>query len=205
MQSFSNLAFCIVAGHSAYPSVDPRIPIIKAFHYVFSRIRKKTDTPLFLGAENISSSLIDKFIKKYEFIVPFLLHGDPRALYSGKLNPPYAIYSPITNIIPDDEAIKLLTGYLLRRKAIQRELAAKGCFPTIRPAKWEEISPIVQRILKTNFQKYVLTSQNYKSRIQTFYRNGVQLIVANPIIPGRYFDLIRGFKINLIQNPYQDK
>jgi len=197
LRSYPQLAFCIVAGHPAYPSVDTRIPIVKAFHYVLSRIRNKSDTPLFLGVENLSSKLIMQLIEKNGYIVPFLLHGDPRAIQSRILKPPLAVYSPITHIVRDEVALKLLTSYLLRRRATQLDLAKRGYFPSIRsiPAKWDEISPGMKDILRTNFQKYVLTSQNFYSRIQAFSDNGVQLIVANPVIPDRYFDLVKNFQI----------
>ncbi|MFX0183658.1 MAG: hypothetical protein ACFE95_11300 [Candidatus Hodarchaeota archaeon] len=201
LRSYPQLALCIVAGHPAYPSVDARIPIVKAFHYVLSRIRNKSDTPLFLGVENLSSKLIIQLIEKYNYIVPFLLHGDPRALQSKILKPPLAVYSPITHIVHDKDALKLLTSYLLRRKATQLELVKRGYFPSIRsiPAKWDEISPGVKDILRIIFHKYVLTSQNFYSRIQAFSNNGVQLIVANPVIPNRYFDLVKNFQI-----PFKD-
>ncbi|MFX0052582.1 MAG: hypothetical protein ACFE8U_14970 [Candidatus Hermodarchaeota archaeon] len=201
--SYPKLAFCIVAGHPAYPSVDTQIPTIKAFHYVFSRIRNKSDTPLFLGVENLSSKLITQLISKYGYIVPFLLHGDPRAIQSKILKPPLAVYSPITHIVRDEVALKLLTSYLLRRRATQLDLAKRGFFPSIRsiPAKWEEISPSVKDILGANFQKFVLTSQNFHSRIRAFSDNGVQLIVASPVIPERYFDLVKSFQFTFRPNP----
>jgi hypothetical protein len=197
-RSYHHLAFCVVAGHPAYPSVDSQIPVIKAFHYVLSRIRRKTSTPLFLGTENISSNFIIKLIREYNYILPFILHGDPRAIHAKLLKPPLAVYSPLTHLVSNEEAIKLLIEYLLRRRSTQLSLTKKGYFPSIRttPAKWEELSPGVKKILKSNLQNSVLNSHNFISRIQEFLNNGVQLIVANPVIPHRYFDHVKNFQIN---------
>lgn len=197
-RSYHNLAFCVVAGHPAYPSVDSQIPVEKAFHYVLSRIRRITSTPLFLGTENLSSNLVIRLIQEYGYILPFLLHGDPRAIHTKLLKPPLAVYSPLTHLVSNEVAVKLLIEYLLRRRSTQLALTKKGYFPSIRvtPVKWEELSPGVKKILKSNLQKFVLNSNNFFSRIQEFLNNGVQLIVGNPVIPHLYFDHIKDFQIS---------
>ena len=205
-RSKTNISFCIVAGHPTYPSVDTRIPVNKAFQYVLRRIQKKISLPIFLGVENLSSKLIRQLIYQYDNIIPFLLHGDPRALNSDAIPAPFAVYSPLTYTISDKEAIEFLSGYLLRRKFTQRELAQNGFFPVIRPNRWQELSPGVKKILFKSFDKYVLTSHNFESRVTNFLKAGARLIVGNPAVPGQIHQIIKNFRIKLIQSTiYSEK
>lgn len=200
---YPNLLLCIVAGHPAYPSVDTKIPSIKGFHNVFTRIRNKYSSVLFLGIENLSSSSVQKLSQQYRPIIPFILHGDSRAVCSNIFSSPLAVYSPLAHSIPDEEAIKSLLGYLLRRKATQQALKKKGYYlstPPINKELWPELLPEIQTILQSSFHKFVLTSQNFHSRMRDFLQNGVQLVVGNPAIPEHFFDLIRSFKFNRAEN-----
>ena len=56
-RKYPHLLFCIVAGHPNYPSIDTQLPSIKAFHNVFTRIRNKNSSVLFLGIENSDSPI----------------------------------------------------------------------------------------------------------------------------------------------------
>jgi hypothetical protein len=202
-RKYPNLLFCIVAGHPAYPSVDTKLPSINGFHNVLTRIRNKSSSVLFLGIENLTSSLVQELSQQYRPIIPLLLHGDSRAVHSNIFLPPLAVYSPLTHSIPDEEAIKSLLGYLLRRKVTQQALKKKGYYlltPPINKELWLELIPEIQAILRSSFHKFVLTSQNYHSRIRAFLQNGVQLVVGNPAVPEHFFDLIRSFEFNHSKN-----
>ena len=198
-RKYSNLLFCIVAGHPAYPSVDTNLSSINGFHNILTRIRNKNSSVLFLGIENLSTSSVQKISHQYRPIIPFILHGDSRAVRSNIFPPPLAVYSPLAHSIPDEEAIKSLLGYLLRRKATQQALKNKGYYlstPPINKEFWPELLPEIQTILRSSFHNFVLTSQNFHSRMRVFLKNGVQLVVGNPAIPEHFFDLIRSFKFN---------
>lgn len=190
------LHFCIVAGHPIYPSIDTQLPSIKAFHNVFARIRNKNSSVLFLGVENISLKIIQRLRQEYAPIVPFMLHGDSR-IVSHTFQPPLAVYTPLAHTIPNEEAIKSLLGYLIRRKATQRALKKKGYnffSPPMNKQLWNELIPEVQSVLRSSFDRFVLTSQNFQIRTEEFIEKGVQLLVGNPAIPEVLFKLIRSFK-----------
>jgi hypothetical protein len=191
-----HLLFCIVAGHPIYPSIDTQLSSIKAFHNVLARIRGKNSSLIFLGAENIASNEIQSLCQQYTPIMPFLLHGDPRIVLKEFL-PPLAVYSPLAHIIPDEEAIKSLLGYLIRRKATQQALKEKGynlVIPPMNKELWNELIPEIQSIMLSSFDRFVLTSQNFQTRLQEFIKNGVRLLVGNPAIPEISFKLIQHFR-----------
>ncbi|UCG01014.1 MAG: hypothetical protein JSW11_15525 [Candidatus Heimdallarchaeota archaeon] len=197
-----HLYFCIVAGHPNYPSIDTQLPLTKAFHNIFTRIREKNSSVLFLGVENVNSKLIQKLQHQYAPIIPFILHGDPRVI-SNEFKPPIAVYSPLAHSISDEEAIKSLLGYLIRRNITQQELKKKGysfITPPMNKQLWNDLIPEIQCILRSSFDRFVLTSQNYQTRIEKFIQNGVQLLVGNPAIPEHLFKLIRSFNTTLIPN-----
>ncbi|MFX1284949.1 MAG: hypothetical protein ACFFB5_14910 [Promethearchaeota archaeon] len=202
-RKYSNLLFCVVAGHPAYSSIETRLPVIKAFHNVFTRIRSKQSSLLFLGIENVTSDLVNILKQEYYPIMPLILHGDPRVICTTKILPPFAVYSPLAHSVPDEVAIKSLLGYLLRRKITQEALKKKGfCFltPPMNKQLFNELIPEIQSILWSSFDRFVLTSQNIRNRTETFIQNGVQLIVGNPAIPGQLFELIRSFKTIIGEN-----
>lgn len=202
-RKFSNLLFCVVAGHPVYPSVNTELPSFQAFHNIFTRLRNRSSSVVFLGVENLSSRFVRGLSQKYKPVIPFLLHGDPRAVHSSGIFPPLAVYSPLAHSVPDEEAIKPLLGYLLRRKATQQALKKKGyCFltPPMTNNCWTDLLPDIKTILRFNFQKFVLTSQNFHSRTSAFIQNGVKLIVGNPVIPEHFFELVRSFKFNRAEN-----
>jgi hypothetical protein len=191
-----HLLFCVVAGHPIYSSIDTQLSSIKAFHNVFTRIRSKFYSVLFLGVENIALRKIQSFRQLYPPIVPFLLHGDSR-IFSNKLRPPLAVYSPFAHIIPNEEAIKSLLGYLIRRKATQQTLKKKGynlVIPPMNKELWNELIPEIQSILLSSLDKFVLTSQNFQTRVQEFIKTGVRLLVGNPAISEISFELIQRFR-----------
>jgi hypothetical protein len=191
-----HLLFCIVAGHPIYPSIDTQLSSIKAFHNVFTRIREKNSSVLFLGAENLASRIIQSLGVKYTPIVPFVLHGDSR-IFLKKFHPPIAVYSPLAHIIPNEVAIKSLLGYLIRRKATQQTLKKKGynfVIPPMNKDLWNELIPEIQSILLSSFDRFVLTSQNFQARVQEFIKNGVRLLVGSPAIPEISFKLIQHFR-----------
>ncbi len=202
-RKYPNLLFCVVAGHPTYSSIETRLSVIKAFHNVFTRIRSKNSSLLFLGIENVSSEIVNMLKQEYYPIMPFILHGDPRAICSNEILPPFAVYSPLAHSVPDEMAIKSLLGYLLRRKMTQEALKKKGfCFftPPMDKQLFNELIPEIQSILWSSFDKFVLTSQNIQNRTETFIQNGVQLIVGNPAIPEQLFKLIRSFKTIIGEN-----
>ncbi|MFW9777472.1 MAG: hypothetical protein ACFFE8_01380 [Candidatus Heimdallarchaeota archaeon] len=188
---YPNLMFNIVAGSPDYSSVDSAIPLAKAFHNILTRVRALTTECVFLGGENLSSKLICKFIKNYGSIIPFLLYGDPRAVLSNHLPGPYAIYTPMAQLLPEEEAVRIVVKYLLRRKPILLELKQEKINPRILSAEWERLPQVAQRILRSRFQHYVLSSWNFKTRIETFMHYGARLIVGYPCVPDLLFELIR--------------
>lgn len=199
-RSYPNLSFCIVAGHPTYSSVNVKLPVVQAFHNVFTRIRRMTSLEVFLGIENLSTELIKQIIQQYKHIIPFILHGDPRAVRSGGLAPPLAVYSPLAHSIPDEEAIKPLLGYLLRRKATQYALKQKGYYfftPPINKNFWDELLPGIKTILRSSFHRFVLTSQNFHSRMEAFLQNGIQLVVGNPVPTEHLFKIIQNFHFKI--------
>ncbi|MFX1506214.1 MAG: hypothetical protein ACFFDC_08860 [Promethearchaeota archaeon] len=198
----SHLLFCIVAGHPIYPSIDTQLSSIKAFHNVFTRIRGKISSVLFLGVENVASNEIQSLCQQYNPIVPFILHGDSRIVLN-EFRPPIAVYSPLAHTIPDEEAIKSLIGYLIRRKATQQALKKKGydlVIPLMNKELWNELIPEIQSIFRSSFDRFVLTSQNFHSRIHVFIKNGVRLLVGNPAIYEISFELIQRFGTNSYPN-----
>lgn len=201
-RNYPHLLFCIVAGHPNYPSINTQLPSIKAFHNIFTRIRNKNSSILFLGVENLQLKLIQRLRQKYAPIVPFILHGDSRVI-SNKFQPPLAVYSPLAHSIPYEEAIKSLLGYLIRRKATQQALKKKGynfLIPPMNNQLWNELIPEIQSVLRSSFDRFVLTSHNFQNRIEEFIQKGVQLVVGNPAIPELLFELIRSFKTFPVPN-----
>ncbi|MFX0173715.1 MAG: hypothetical protein ACFE9L_17675 [Candidatus Hodarchaeota archaeon] len=81
---------------------------------------------LFLGVDNISSRFFEQIRENYGFIIPFLLHGDSRAIDLNGILPPFAVYSPIIFSSPDDDILNKMKDYLLRRKSTQKALIYKG-------------------------------------------------------------------------------
>jgi len=196
-----HLLFCIVAGHPSYPSIDTKLPSIKAFHNIFTRIREKSSSVLFLGVENIALSNIQNLCQLYSPLIPFILQGDSR-LTSNKFQPPLAVYSPLAHTIPAEEAIKSQLGYLIRRKATQQALKKGGynlVIPPMNNQLWNELIPEIQSVLRSSFDRFVLTSQNLQIRIQEFIQKGVRLLVGYPAIPEISFELIQFFR--RISNP----
>ena len=158
---------------------------------------------MFFGIENISSTLVQQISKLYCPIIPFMLHGDSRAIYTNKLSPPFAVYTPLTHSIPNEEAIKPLLGYLLRRKTTQQALRKGGyCFltPPMNKSYWDDLIPEIQAILRSSFHRFVLTSQNFHSRMEAFFQNGVKLVVGNSTLPEHFFELVKSFRINLAKS-----
>jgi hypothetical protein len=190
-EMYPNLTFCIVAGSTDYSSVDTQIPVVEAFHNILARVRAKTTEKIFLGAENLSSYFIRKLVKHYGSLIPFLLYGDPRAVLSNHLPLPYAIYTPMAHLLSDDDAVKLLVRYLLRRKSILQILKQEKMNPCTLPYSWEKLPHAAQRILRSRFQHYVLSSWNFKTRLETFTHYGAKLIVGYPCVPHLLFELIR--------------
>jgi hypothetical protein len=114
-----------------------------------------------------------------------------------KFLPPIAVYSPLAHIIPDEEAIKSLLGYLIRRKATQQALKKKGynlIIPPMNKELWNELIPEIQSILQSSFDRFVLSSQNFQARVQEFIKTGVRLLVGNPAIPEISYKLIQHFR-----------
>ncbi|MFW9856144.1 MAG: hypothetical protein ACFFFG_13920 [Candidatus Thorarchaeota archaeon] len=195
---YPNLMFNIVAGSPDYSSVDPKIPVAKAFHNILTRVRALTDECLFLGGENLSSKLIGKVAKHYGSIIPFLLYGDPRAVLSNHLPGPYAVYMPMAQLLPEEEAVRIVVKYLLRRKPILLELKQEKINPRTLSVEWERLPQVAQRILRSRFQHYVLSSWNFKTRIETFTHYGAHLIVGYPCVPDLLFELIRSLRYSSI-------
>lgn len=188
---YPNLTFCIVAGSPVYSSVDLRIPVVKAFHNILSRVRSMTTENIFLGAENLSTHFISQLVKSYGSIIPFLLYGDPRAVLSNQLPLPYAVYTPMTHLPSEDEGVKSLVKYLLRRKPILHELKQEKMNPSTLPDTWEKLPQTAQRILRSRYPQFVLTSWNFKARIETFTHYGARLIVGYPGVHNQVFELVR--------------
>lgn len=195
---YPNLNFCVVAGHPAYKSVDKSLPSTEALQNIFTRIRNISNSIIFFGIENIATHIVQQIIIQYESVIPFLLHGDNRIFTPNKLMSPIAVYSPITHSIPDKEAIHSLLGYLYRRRETRQALTRRGYF-LFPPMNWNDLVPEVQTILYISFQKHVLTQQNYKSRIESFGQNGVQLVIGYPALLKHFLSLVKQFKIETIQ------
>lgn len=197
-QTYTNFTFCIVAGHPAYEdSIDTQTSSIKSFHKFFKRIREITDIPLFLGAENLSSDTINRLCNKYNPIMPFLLHGDKRAVRENRIQSPFAVYSPLIHTIPHEQAIQAVMGYLLRRRTTQQQLIREGLSSSEILPEWDNLSKPIKRILHHSFDQYVLNSSNFRSRIKIFSRQGAQLIVGHPIVSENFNDLTERFKFEI--------
>ncbi|MFW9903440.1 MAG: hypothetical protein ACFFFH_03845 [Candidatus Thorarchaeota archaeon] len=195
---YQNFTFCIVAGHPAYKdSFDTCIPLIQAFESVFRQIREKTNIPVFLGAENLSSSTINLLCEKYPPVIPFLLYGDKRVFQKNGINSKFAIYSPIVKATSQKEAIQSTLSYLLRRKATQELLKSENLsFSEIPLESWDKITLPTKRILEQSFDQYILSSSNLKKKIKTFTKQGVRMIVGHPIAARNTNHLIEEFKFN---------
>ncbi len=197
---FRNLVFCLVAGNTYYRSIDLQIPVINAFNNLLTRMRRKSSASVFIGAEGLSTQIICEFEFQYGPIIPFLLHGDPRAILSDSLPVPLSVYSPIVFNVSEEEAIKPLLGYLLRRKDTRARIANQRFILCAPPFKWEDIIPEIQTILLFSFNQCVLTSTNLNSRINAFFKNNIRLIVGYPAISSQMFELIRDFSIRPLTN-----
>ncbi len=196
-QTYENFTFCVVAGHPAYKnSIDTHISSIKAFDTVFKRIRETTDIPLFLGAENLSSNTINQLCDKYIPIIPFLLHGDKRAIQKNGINSTFAVYSPIAHTISHTQAIQAVISYLLRRKTTQKLLIREGLSYSEISPEWDKLSQQVKHILEHSYDRYVLNSRNLW-RTKIFARQGAQLIVGHPIISRDFIGLTKRFRYEI--------
>ncbi|MFX0150892.1 MAG: hypothetical protein ACFFAJ_08940 [Candidatus Hodarchaeota archaeon] len=199
IEQYSHVTFCVVAGHPAYSSIDVRIPLSQSFDKILAQIRNKTNKTLYLGVDNLSSGFIGQIRENYGSIIPFLLHGDSRAICSNGILPPFAVYSPIIFSIPNDEIMNNLKDYLLRRKSTQKALTYKG-FPLADLSHhWLKLSPEVQSILYLSFQDHVLNPKNFHAKIQAFTQQGAHLIVGNPIASEYFNDLVKGFNLTQVK------
>ena len=69
-KKYSNLLLCVVTGHPNDKSIDKNMDTEKAFHNIFTRIRRLYSKPVFLGAENISLKKIQYLETLYSPIIP---------------------------------------------------------------------------------------------------------------------------------------
>ncbi|WP_455140301.1 hypothetical protein [Candidatus Hodarchaeum mangrovi] len=193
--SSQRLLYCVVAGYPFYSTIDCKNSITDAIPNILERIRKRTNSLIFLGTENIPTKYIVKWMNSYQSIIPFMLHGD-RRISTSVFNPPYGVYSPLTHIIADNYAIEYLIPYLLKRKEISKALAFYGYSPTsLSRLTWRCLNEREKTIITAGFQKYVLTSLNFQQCIKLFVKNKVRLIIANPAIKEFYEDLVRSFAL----------
>lgn len=196
--TYQNLTFCIVAGHPVYKdSIDTSISSFQAFEEVFTKIREKTNIPVFLGAENLSSRIINLLCKKYDPVIPFLLHGDKRAIQKNGIYSKFAIYSPIVTTRSRKEAIQATMSYLLRRKATQKLLKHENLSYSEILLTWDEIPLSVKRILEQTFDQYILSLTNIQKKTKNFARQGARLIVGHPITARNPNHLTEEFQFNI--------
>ncbi|MFW9854732.1 MAG: hypothetical protein ACFFFG_06710 [Candidatus Thorarchaeota archaeon] len=199
IQVFSNLGFCIVAGHPAYDTINRRIPLQDAFYKIFTQVRQNFDAELYLGAENLSSSLIDNIQNKFGRVIPFYLHGDARVYKrngEGDSNGnQIAIYSPIAHTLSESDVLQTqkVKNYLLRRKLVQQSLnELKRDQGEVNGKSYKEIE---QQVLRRHIREYILTSENLRSKIHLLRQRGATLVVGNPVIPEMTANLIKEFSI----------
>ncbi|MFW9993752.1 MAG: hypothetical protein ACFFD4_17030 [Candidatus Odinarchaeota archaeon] len=183
MEKYDDLTFCIVAGHSAYRSIDKKIPVLEGFEKFLSKIRKKdSKRPVFLGAENLSSSVITRLNEKYGGTIPFILNGDERLLKINGLPRPRAVYSPLTITAGKQRATEVLFRYLLRRKYTRDELARID----LRIDCASDPSELAGRSLEILYEcldRFALTGENFDRRVQQFIGNDIKFLIGNPVIP----------------------
>ena len=193
--SSQRLMFCVVAGHPYYSTVNCKNSITNAIPNLLERIRKRKNSLIFLGTENIPTGNILKWMNSYQSIIPLMLHGDQR-ISTSVFNPPLGVYSPLTHIIANNHAIEHLFPYLLRRKDISKALSFYGSSTTsLSKLGWKNLNEEIKTVINAGFQKYVLTALNFQSSIKLFMKNQVCLIIANPAINEYFEDLVRSFAL----------
>jgi hypothetical protein len=186
---FPQFTLAVVPGHPSYDDVNVQIPVLESMSRLLAQIRHGTSRPVFIGIENLPSSIVHCLLTRHHNLIPFLLHGDSRAVAVSKLgNSPLAVYSPLAVSIAPEEALGLLFGYLLRRKYTQDSLRRKGiAFDDW--CSWNDCPAEAFPILEKSLDRFVLTSTNIDTRITAFLDNQVKWIIGNPVATDRLKEL----------------
>ncbi|PWI46475.1 hypothetical protein CEE45_16615 [Candidatus Heimdallarchaeota archaeon B3_Heim] len=195
----SNLSLNLVAGHPAY-DIDQTVSVENALNKSFTQIRQRTDRPMFLGIENLSTRIIKSICRSYSPVIPFALNGDYRVMngFSKKISCPLAIYTPLA--IETDQFennISDFLPYLLRRRVLQDRLKAANLWKDeLTNSTWSEFSRKAQKIIRYSLNELIITDANIDKKLMEFRSHNVKLLVGYPAISSIKNQQIEGFKIS---------
>ncbi|MHA1213725.1 MAG: hypothetical protein ACTSR2_15065 [Candidatus Hodarchaeales archaeon] len=196
---YQNFKLNVVAGHPSCSTVNTRISKEGSLEDFVYKIGEHTNSVIFLGTEGIRTKFIENLrnlVKSSNSLIPFVLNGDYR-LREKVFYPPLAVYSPLTHIISEEEAMKHVLSYLLRRKETIQEFLGHGLNPALVSTKWDKIGQGYKKVILEMYKRFILGSGNFQEQISMFRRSGVGLIVGNPMITDIYQDLVKSFALGV--------
>ncbi|MHA1974227.1 MAG: hypothetical protein ACTSW1_14605 [Candidatus Hodarchaeales archaeon] len=196
---YKNFQLNVVAGHPAYSTVSTKVSKEESLEEYVYKIADYSSSIIFLGTEGIRTKFIvnlRNLVKSSNSLVPFVLNGDHR-LEDKTFYPPLAVYSPLTHIVSDEEAIKYSLSYLLRRKEVSQEFLANGLNPVLSKIEWKQIGQKHKKILLKMYKRFILGSSNFQKKLWMFKKSGVGLIVGNPMINEIYQDFVKSFALGV--------
>ncbi len=194
----SNVSVNLVAGHPAY-NIDRKVSTQFALRKYIAQIRERTDRPIFLGIDNLSSTYVKSICQSYSGVIPFALNGDSRLMngFSNSTKCPLAIYTPlIIKTRQDEETFNDVFPYLMRRKTIQQRLkAANISEEELKISSWSHLSQKAQTIIKDSLNELIITDANLNEKVKHFKSSNVRILVGYPAISSIKNQQIEGFKI----------
>ncbi|MHA2156477.1 MAG: DUF7388 family protein [Candidatus Hodarchaeales archaeon] len=194
----SNVSVNLVAGHSAY-NIDRNVSAKIALRKYIAHTRERTDRPIFLGVDNLSSTFVKSICQSYSGVIPFALNGDFRLMngFSNSKKCPLAIYTPLTiKARQDEETYNDVFPYLMRRKTIQQRLKAANILEEeLKISSWSNLSQKAQTIIKDSLNELIITDANLNEKVKHFRSCNVRILVGYPAISSIKNQQIEGFKI----------
>jgi len=196
INKYANCGLCLVAGNKRYLNEsEQRKPAVKTLQKFVKSAREKTQKTIFIGSEGLVREAA-KLAKEYD-LIPFLLlnqnlEEDLKVTWEITGGMPTAVYAPtyFAERKADDDVIKHLLGYLLRRRWVCERLAEKGYLSEAQALLNEgfkdSANQHLKRLLGELADRFSINGdvERMKSRIQQLKSLGVNILVALPIIEG---------------------
>jgi len=194
INKYTNCGLCLVAGNQRYLNeYEQRRPAVETLQKFVESAHERTQRTIFIGSEGLVGEAA-KLAEKYD-LIPFLLLSQnleedlkvTREITGGM---PTAVYAPtyFANRKADDDVIKHLLRYMLRRRWVYERLIEKGCLSEAQALLNEDFSnnanQHLKHLLRELADKLSINGdmERVKSRIQQLKRLGVNILVALPII-----------------------
>lgn len=190
----ANCGLCLVAGNKRYLNEsEQRKPAVKTLRKFVKRARERTQRTIFIGSEGLVREAA-KLAEEYD-LIPFLLLNQnleedlkvTREITGGM---PTAVYAPtyLADRKADDDVIKHLLGYMLRRRWVCERLAEEGCLgeaqALLNEGSSDDANQHLKRLLRELADRISINGdvERVRSRIQRLRSLGVNILVSLPII-----------------------